>query len=88
MAMSFLTGIPYKKVKNNTGDQHVSRIPMLYKTLASLVFRPSTGNTVDADLTTLEGRKKVEVYQTATAYNQALAAGTATDVLAIVLSDQ
>ena len=87
MAVNFQTGIPYKKVKNGTGDQHTSRVPMLFKTLASLVYRPSNGHTVDADLSTLEARKKVEVYQTATAYNAAVAAGTAQDVLAIVLSD-
>ena len=86
MAVNFQVGIPYKKVKNNAGDAHTSRVPMLFKTLSTLIFRAS-GHTVEQDLAAVEARKRVEVYATATAYNTAYAGGQATDVVAIVLSD-
>lgn len=85
-----------KKTLDQNGDVS-STTPLLFKSLASLIYRNS-GSTVETTMQTAEtnitniqtrlsGMKDVKVYATKTAYDAAVQAGTATDVLAIVQSE-
>ena len=78
MAKTFAVANWFKKTLNSTTGVETGRTPMLFRTLASLVFR-SNGHTVEADIATLETTMataaKIMTFQTEAAYNTAYTGG-------------
>ena len=73
--VSFAVTNWYKKILNPNTGAETSRMPMLFRTLSTLVFR-SNGHTIEADLTTLETNSAQKMtFATEAAYNTAYQAG-------------
>ena len=87
MAVTFKIAKLFTKTLNSTGEE-TGRVPMLFRTIASLVYR-TDGTTVESALTALETNDtKSKVYTDLATYTAEYNAGTVgAEVVAIITGE-